>query len=573
MGGIYMKLGTKILLIAIFPLVIMGAVIYFLGSGMITNTMQDEIKSELQAICISIKGADELSSAGDYELLNGQLWKGDRNVSESYEIADRITKDTGIAVTVFWGDTRYMTSVMNGNGERILGTKASDRVIENVLNQRKEYFSTNVDVMGENYYGYYQPIFNEGNDTPVGMIFAGKSQEEAEAEINGILFRLLAIIIVVFIIASILIVFVCMGIEKGIQHVIDITKKVAEGDLSISKAENSTKLMNQKNEMGNLVNQVMGLRLTIKEMIMYVVDNAKLIHDSAETLGHDSQDTLTTIEQVENAVMEIAKGATSQAGETQRATENVISIGSMIEETNDEVEILHKNSYTIKESGDRAATKLEELSKINTETQNAIEEIYQQTNTTNESAEKIIRAVEAITAIAKQTNLLSLNASIEAARAGEHGKGFAVVASQIQLLAEQSNNSANEVNEIVKRLIEDSSKAVGTMDDVRVIMKKQSEAVEVTGQMVSDVIKGVDASVDSITAIASKTEQMDQARKQVIDIVQGLTAIAQENAASTEETSASVSQVSEIISEVSENAKKLQEISEQLSQKTSKYKF
>lgn len=162
--------------------------------------------------------------------------------------------------------------------------------------------------------------------------------------------------------------------------------------------------------------------------------------------------------QVEKAVSEIAEGATSQAGETQKATESVITIGNMVEETASEAGRLHDNTDVIKNLGSEANSTLAGLTEINRKTKEAIEIISRQTNTTNESALKIREATALITSIATETNLLSLNASIEAARAGEQGRGFAVVASQIQKLAEQSNESAKTIEHIVSALINDSEK-------------------------------------------------------------------------------------------------------------------
>ena len=110
---------------------------------------------------------------------------------------------------------------------------------------------------------------------------------------------------------------------------------------------------------------------------------------------------------------------------------------------------------------------LVELDSINLQTKDAIAMISEQTDDTNKSALEINEAISIISSIAEETNLLSLNASIEAARAGEQGKGFAVVAAQIQKLAEQSNDATDKISLIVKTLIDDSEKAVETMNTDR----------------------------------------------------------------------------------------------------------
>ena len=99
------------------------------------------------------------------------------------------------------------------------------------------------------------------------------------------------------------------------------------------------------------------------------------------------------------------------------------------------------------------------------------------TDQTNESAAKIQEVTSLISSIAEETNLLSLNASIEAARAGEAGRGFAVVAEEIGKLAEQSNQSAKQIEDIIAQLVADSSRSVKTMEAVREITSRQSEDI------------------------------------------------------------------------------------------------
>lgn len=191
------------------------------------------------------------------------------------------------------------------------------------------------------------------------------------------------------------------------------------------------------------------------------------------------------------------------------------------------------SARAMRSAGENAMKILDELNKINQQTKDAISVIYEQTNTTNTSAMKIKEATDIITDIAEETNLLSLNASIEAARAGEQGRGFAVVASQIQKLAEQSNESARQIALIIDELISDSEKSVETMEEVKEVIGKQDEYVSNTESSFRDVNDGIAKSIDGIRTIAAKTKDLDGARVKVVDVVQNLTAIAEENAAST----------------------------------------
>ena len=248
-------------------------------------------------------------------------------------------------------------------------------------------------------------------------------------------------------------------------------------------------------------------------------------------------------------------------------------MGNMVEETNQEVRNLMDNADNMRKASDEASTTLSDLEKINQQAKDAIDVIYEQTNTTNESALKIREATSLITSIAEETNLLSLNASIEAARAGEQGRGFAVVASQIQKLAEQSNDSARQIEAIIDSLISDSQKAVETMGEVKEIMNSQNENVEKTNSIFTQVKEGIFNSIDGVNKIADKTQKLDEARVNVVDVVQSLSAIAEENAASTEETSASVTEVSNIIYSISENATQLKEVANGLEENMNIFKI
>jgi methyl-accepting chemotaxis protein len=169
-----------------------------------------------------------------------------------------------------------------------------------------------------------------------------------------------------------------------------------------------------------------------------------------------------------------------------------------------------------------------------------------------------------ILGISTQTNLLALNASIEAARAGEAGRGFAVVAEEIAALAEQSNQSAQEIGRIVDQLMYDASASVDVMAKLNESFENQSVQMEATRDNMMSMAKGVSAVAESAEAIASKIEGLTGAKDTLVGIVSDLSAISEENAASTQETNASMQELNATFSIINDSASNLQELAKEL---------
>lgn len=364
--------------------------------------------------------------------------------------------------------------------------------------------------------------------------------------------------IIIFIVLGIISFLIASKMTRPIVEITNVIKRFSS--LNFAESPTTIRISKRKDETGQMARAIGDLREKLVTIVSQIKSQSELLYNASTELDTNASHTTSTVGNVETAVNEIATGATNQASETQKATDDIVNMGNMIEHTNSQVENLTSTANLMRESSEEAAATLKELDNINQQAIASIDVIYEQTNITNISALKIKEATTLISSIAEETNLLSLNASIEAARAGEAGRGFAVVASQIQKLADQSNESANQIDQIIHALIEDSEKAVKTMDEVKTIMNLQSENVHKTGQVFEQVRDGISSSISGVGEIAAKTTQLDKARGDVVDVVQNLTAIAQQNAASTEETSASVMEVSNVMQEIMENANRLKEI-------------
>lgn len=366
--------------------------------------------------------------------------------------------------------------------------------------------------------------------------------------------------------------FIVVGrITRPILQVTSMIERLSTLDFTMD--DNQAELNGRRDETGSMSRAITHLREELGNVIYDLQEQSGKLYQFSKELNDNTEETIRTMKQVEQAAQDISCGATSQADETEQATNNVVTIGNMVEATNAKVEEIHKIVLEMQKNGNNAAEKIHELDAQNEKTKVSIQTIYDQTNVTNQSAEKIREATVLIASIAEETSLLSLNASIEAARAGEQGRGFAVVAAQIQRLAEQSNASTEKIEEIVTSLIEDSQQAVETMEEVRMIVENQVHAVEKTEHIFSRVQKGIQNTKSGVDAIAEHTQEMDEARIRVVDVVQNLTAIAEQNAASTEQTSASVSQVGTIVENIASDINKVKDVAQKLEENIKKFKL
>ena len=346
-------------------------------------------------------------------------------------------------------------------------------------------------------------------------------------------------------------------ITRPLSKITDSVNRIAQLDLRNDQVLEQCAA--HRGEVGSIANAVLRMKEALTEIVQKIRQQSGQLFDASETLNNNAVKTAGNVNNVETAVNEIATSATSQAQETQGATESIISMGTMIEDSTSQVKSMNETADVMNESGQIAKKALEELGEINERATESINVIYEQTNTTNDSALKIKDATSLIASIADETNLLSLNASIEAARAGEAGKGFAVVAAQIQ-----SNESAKRIEDIIRELLKDSETAVHTMEDVKKIMQEQNEKVKKTAEVFEQMHEGVNLSIHGMVSIEEQTQKIEDARNKIVDTVQSLSAIAEENAASTQETSASMMEIGSVINDISQNAENLKNIAEVL---------
>lgn len=559
-----------LLSIAILPALIIGVVLAILSVNKMDKGMEEEVLNGLHQTCVSTRAGFNCMAEGDFTINeNNELMKGDFNISQHMEEVDDFVDGVDADVTVFFGNVRYATSLRDATtGERIIGTTAGDAVSKAVLGG-STYESNDVTVNNQPYYAYYIPLTNPDGSV-VGMVFAGTPKAGVDAKISSVS-RIIIIIAVVFILAACIIaIFISNGIISAIKSTQDVVDKLSDGDLTVKVDK---KVISRKDEIGVVGRDIQDFIKRMREIISNIQASADNVNTSGEELESMAGQSSASADEISSAVDDISRGSVSQAEDVETAAERISEMGSLIEEIVGNIKSLNETSLEMQKAGEDSERIIKELSESNDMTVEAIIEVQKNVQATDESVKKISEALNLIVNIASQTNLLSLNASIEAARAGEAGRGFAVVATEIQNLSEESNKSANTIGEIINVLAQDSENSIRVMENVMVRLKETQEKLNETKNRFADVSQGIMTSRGGTDIINGQALDCDTARNHVVDVVSSLSAISEENAASTQQTTASMQELNATINLLAQSAASLKEMANELNTETQFFKI
>lgn len=558
----------KIFLCALLPISVLGIIIVMLAVTSLRTSIIHQVESSLRGTASATLAAYDQNSGSYTVASNGDVWKGGYNISRSEKLLDTIKEESGMEVTFFYGTQRIMTSIIDEDGNRILGSPAGAKIEEVVLRNGQEYFSRSVSVNGEIYYGYYAPVFQNGE--PIGMVFAGVNKNETVNSVLSIVFYMVIIVVVIALLGMLSAGVVANSISKALNKEISCVEDLATGNLNVPL---DAKHMRQKDEVGDLTRAISKLQSDLRNIIGGISDSTEQLITASDTLEQTSHQTVAGMDHVMQSVGTITSGAASQAEDTRNASENITHMGNLIIETGSEAAALNESADNMLLASDKTNTSIEDLKSSSGEVGRAVNMIAELTEQTNESAKTIHEAAGFISEIAEQTNLLSLNASIEAARAGEAGKGFAVVADEIQKLAEQSNNASDNISQIVNTLIENAGHVVEAMHRMQSVIDKQNQYIISTEESVVKVMGEIHTSIQRIRSIENRTQELEKYRKEVIVMISGLSEIAESNAASTQETGGVITNVSQRFREVKQSAADLKATADVLEQNIQNFKM
>lgn len=559
----------KLALLAILPAFLVSLAIILMATFNMIGGMNDMSINGLKLLTQATKAGFE-DIEGDYRLdSSGDLYKGSENLSKNMEIIDEYVKGQEADVTLFYGKTRKMTSLISDEtGERIVGTDASDEVWEKVRNG-EIYETSDIEINNKDYCAVYIPL--ENNDgSIVGMVFAGEPRTQIQSYITEKVTVIIVVGLVVLLVVAVVGIIFARKISILILNTEKYMEKLSKGDLNINV---EGRVLNRKDEIGQMGRSVKEVIEKLRSIVEKLKTSADTVYQSGNTIDEMASQSSGAADEISRAVEDISKGAVSQAEEISDASTEVSNIGELIERIVDNVKSLTNASETMGQAGDTSMVTMQHLAESNDRTTEAIENIGKQIDMTNTSVGKISEAAALITNITTQTKLLALNASIESARAGEAGKGFAVVATEIQNLAAQSEDAASEIQRIIDDLTVESGKTMAAMKETRGLVAEQQEKLDDTKTSFKAVSNGIQVTKDDTALINDRAVSCDSAKNKIVDIISNLSAISEENAASAQETTASMEELNATINMLAETAKELKTLAEELNEDMSFFKL
>jgi methyl-accepting chemotaxis protein len=340
-------------------------------------------------------------------------------------------------------------------------------------------------------------------------------------------------------------------VNRPLTQLVGAAQQLGQGDLRIQLEGKMLK------EFGTLASAFNVMTERLRTIVSETVAISQQVSATASDLSSISEEVAASSSEVATAMVEISSGAEQQSHGLRSATDALHDMGDRAQEINRSTRNVLELSREIEEiaasSSARVASALEMLLSIR-------EVVHRSGSEVNELATasvEIDRFVETISGIARQTNLLALNAAIEAARAGEHGRGFAVVADEVRKLAEGSGQAAREIAHSVKSIRDRIEGVVATMEESTGQVAGVEEVSREAGAALQKIITSVESVRTAVDAVASAGERNTDALQKVEETISGVYATAESHAASAQQVSAAAEEQSASTEELSATSTEL----------------
>ncbi|WP_345880978.1 methyl-accepting chemotaxis protein [Shewanella algae] len=350
------------------------------------------------------------------------------------------------------------------------------------------------------------------------------------ASIDSASMQTLLVVLVAIVVAIAVSIAVVKPLTASLNRINQALNILASGDLT-HKLDDSG-----QDEFAELSRNCNRLIDSLRGLIRGILDRSNQLAAAAEQTSAVTSQTTIGIQEQKSQVDQVATATTELSSSAQQVSHSADHALNQIKQADEEAQhmrmIAEENRRTIEALAEEVAKAGQVINKVHSD------------------SDAIGSILDVIRGIAEQTNLLALNAAIEAARAGEQGRGFAVVADEVRNLASRTQESTQEIQQMIQVLQTGTQEAVAVMEQGRAQANSCVAKTEQANQALEAISESVHQAFDAGTQIANAAQEQNLVSQQVSEKLEHIALISEETASGADQTAQSSHQVAQLAEEL-----------------------
>lgn len=344
------------------------------------------------------------------------------------------------------------------------------------------------------------------------------------------------------------------GLSRHIGKITESVEAISGGDLS-EELDIKAKLF--PDETVGIAHSINLMAANLRGLVSQIRSASGRVSESAQTLSSSSLEVNAATEEIAQALEQISHGAEIQAEMAGKGSalihELAVSVDLVAKRANESAQSARDTTVNARQ-GTELAKQTMDLMK---EFLDSVEYAGKQFAELNGKLQQVGKVADMIVEIARQTNMLALNASIEAVRAGEYGKGFTVVAEEVRKLADGTGRSAVEIIDLVALIKEDSVRVRDTFTSSSRQVQEGKKKIDSTAAVFQSIVQSVMEAERKANSIADLSSMQSDSAKKMVSAIDEITKVAEDNAASTEQVSVATEEQSAAMQEMTAASREL----------------
>lgn len=568
-----MSFFTKNLLLAFINILIIGTILITSSymtqksilieqlRGQITAITQEwahEIDPEVVAQAVSQKSY-EGSAQKELQVKFDEIHKYNPNIAQAYIFGTELTGGNQTSLIAMPTSLVEAFSAENVNiGDMYEQPEAMANAVAEMLRTGKPTFTSFYSDSFGIWTSILYPVVNDQGEI-FGFFAADVDASAVPQGLHKLLVNGISIMVIFMLLIFLIQFYLSRLTLKPIKELVRGIEAVSSGNLNVELKTGSDDLGLVNKKFNGMVSQINAMLVQVQHTSHAVTSSAKNLHEISEQNSISSNRILTSVQEISDGIVEQKQASVNTARSMSELATVIQDIADNSSKVAEEAYEMELKSIEGNKAVKQVMTQMEQIQSVVSRSANAIKSL-------DSRSQEIENIVSIIMNISSQTNLLALNAAIEAARVGEHGKGFAVVAGEVRKLAEQSDQSANQISELVKEIQEVIRTAVQALEQGTHEVSDGLVITNTTEQLLSQILQATQTVTMQIQEVSSSTEELSAGTQELTATSESLSASVGVTAENSTKISDSVEKQKENMTVIVDSSTELTALSEKLQQ-------